>query len=500
MAIEDDVRELLQNLDEQQDLNTNPQDETGEQQAKQIIHVDKYALPDGSALFRLPSGEAVLVPNSTATENELDALDAKSVESVAPIQGQETPLTETPTMPLIQEEPQEETPQDEQPEPAVTGRKRQGKPYLVFVCLLLLSILASATTSYLYLLPLAAAATITITPKARNVHADATFPIAGSPKAGQIQGRSLATSSLTQSKTVPATGHAHDDATSATGVVTFYNADSQSYTIPAGTSFTLQSVTVVTDTSVIVQAAVPPSFGIGITQAHVIQAGSAGNIPAHTIDTRCCGSQFITATNTSAFSGGQDARSYSFIQSSDIQNAATDLLQSLTPQATAALQKEVRLGEQLVTPLCTPTTQESAQPGTESARVTVSVTQTCTSVAYQTSSLNQVATSTLAQSRGLANYQQEGAVQVTVNGSTYANHTALLKVSLSGVWIYHFTQAQETALTQVVAGESQEQAKATLEKLDGVAQVNIHLQRLDLKDQLPTNPQKITVQFFLIVP
>jgi hypothetical protein len=351
----------------------------------------------------------------------------------------------------------------------------------------------------LFLLPLTARATVTITPKARNLYTDTAFPIAANPKAGQVQGRPLLPSSFTKSITVPATGHSHDDATNATGVLTFYNADSQSYTISAGTSFTVQGVTVVTDTPVTIQAAVPPSFGTGITQAHTVQAGAIGNIAAHTIDTRCCGSQFVTATNTSAFSGGQDARSYSFIQTSDIQNAATDLLASLTPKTTAALSKEARSGEQLVTPLCTPHTTSSQGPGAEGVEVTVNVTQTCRSVAYTLTSLQQVATSTLTHSANLAHYEQIGTVQVTVNGSTYANQTVTLKVSVSGVWVYHFPQAQVVHLIEEIAGESQQRATATLEGVAGIAQVSIHLQRLDFQDQLPTNPQGISVQFFYLV-
>jgi hypothetical protein len=493
MSIEDAVRAVLASLDEPQDPNTNTQDETAsteQEKAKRVIHVDKYALPDGSALFRLPSGEAVLVPGDTTPENELEA---NSVESVAPTTPQEqaTSVTEPPTIPLVEEEP----PQDAQPKPtAPTSAKRRVKLSFVLLCML-----AAGAASYLYLLPLTASATVTITPKAKSLHTDAMFTIATNPKAGQVQGSPLVASSFTKSKTVPATGHAHDDATQAAGVLTFYNADSQAYTIPAGTSFTVQGVTVVTDTTVTVQAAVPPSFGTGITQAHAIQAGTVGNIAAHAIDTRCCGSEFITATNTSAFSGGQDARTYSFIQSSDIQNAATDLLSSLTPQATETLQKEARPGEQVVTPLCSPRTQESAEPGAAAADVTVSVTQTCSSIAYLTDSLNQVATSILAHMATLSNFEEVGTTQVTVNGSTYTNHTATLKVSVSGVWVYRFTQAQEAALTRHIAGESQESAKATLENVDGVAQVSIHVQRLDFKDLLPTNPQRITIQFFYIV-
>ena len=55
------------------------------------------------------------------------------------------------------------------------------------------------------------------------------------------------------------------------------------------------------------------------------------------------------------------------------------------------------------------------------------------------------------------------------------------------------------AITSLDAGTSQERAKATLENVDGVAQVSIHLHRLDFKNLLPTNPQRISVQFFYIV-
>jgi hypothetical protein len=373
---------------------TNAQDETEE---KRVIDVD---------LYRLEGGAVLLVPN-TGT----NPLDTNAVESAAPAP-EIVPFPETPTLPIAEDEQQEaECSHNVQPELAATGTQRRVKPSSLLVALVLLCILAAGAGSYLYLLPLTATATVTITPKAKSLHTDTTFPIAASPKAGQVQGRPLVASSFTMSKTVPATGHAHDDATIAVGVITFYNADSQSYTIPAGTSFTVHSVTVVTDTTVTVQAAVLPEVGIAITAAHVLQPGSMGNIAVHAIDTRCCGSEFITAINTSAFTEGQDARSYSFIQFSDLQNAASDLLASLTPKTTAALQQEARTGEQLVTPLCSPRTQESAEPGTAAADVTVSVTQTCDTVAYMQDSLQEVATSTLAQSVNLADYQQSGTVQ-----------------------------------------------------------------------------------------
>jgi len=470
--------------------NTEPGDADEQPEGKRVLHVDKYSLPDGNTLYRFPTGEAVLVPGSIPGDDPTpdNPLDANAVESMAPA---------TDTYPITETEP----PQEQKSESAPTSTKRRMKSSSVLVPLVLFIMVAMGTVSYFFLLPLTASATITITPTARSLHTATTFTIAANPKAAQVQGRPLEAISFTKSKTVPATGHAQEPAIAAAGVLTFYNADfSQSYTIPAGVTFTTQSgATIVTDKAVTVQAAVLPEVGIAIAPAHVIQAGSAGNIPPHAIYTRCCGSQFLTATNATPFSGGQDARTYSFIQTSDIQNAAGDLLSSLTPQATVQLTKQARTGEQLVTPLCSPRIQESAEPGTESADVTVSVTQQCTSVAYMLDSLQQVATSTLAHMVTLPHFEEVGTTQVTVNGSTYASHTATLKVSLSGVWLYHFTQAQLTQLTHLIAGESQAKAHATLARGDGIASVSIHIQRLDFKDILPTNPRRITMQLFYLV-
>ena len=439
-------------------------------------------------MFRLEGGAVLFVPT-----NATNPLDTTAVEST--ITPTETDPDTTTTPPAEQDE-QHHPPQEV--EPVAPAKKRFKLPYIV-VPLVLLFLLAAGAGSYFYLFPLTASATVTIIPQAKSLHKDVTLTIAQNPKPGQVQGRELQAISLTKSMTVPATGHAHEDATRAQGIITFYNANSQSYTIPAGVSFSVQGVTIVTDASVTVQAAIPPSFGIAIASAHAVQAGVAGNIVAHALSTRCCGSSFLTATNTSAFSGGQDAKDYSYIQTSDLQNGANTLLASLTPQAIEALNKEARTGEQLVPPLCNPHTSSDQQAGATATSVTVSVTQSCSIVAYLTNSLNQVATNILAHSGNFALYEQVGTTQVTVNSSTYEKHSALLQVSLSGIWVYHFTQAELTRLAQNIAGESQEQARATLEKVAGITQVSIRVQWFDFKDQLPTNAECIHIQLFYIV-
>jgi hypothetical protein len=341
---------------------------------------------------------------------------------------------------------------------------------------------------------------VTLIPDVRTLRMDTTLTIAEHPRAGQAQGRPLETVSFTGSRTVPATGHGHEDAMRAAGVITFYNTDQQAYTIPAGETLTApDGATIVTDRAVTVQAAILPEAGSAITPAHVAQAGSRGNIPAHSLYTRCCGSAFITATNATPFTGGQDARDYSYIQNSDIQNAATGLLAGLMPQAIAALSKEARPGEALVTPLCSPRTVSSGEAGAAVDSVTVSVTETCQSVAYLTDSLGQVATNALAGSGNLAGFAQAGATQVTVNGSACAGHAAFLKVSLSGTWLYRFTRSDLTRLKALIAGKSTAKAETLLAKAQGVRQASVRVQRLDFKDLLPADPSRISIQFFYVV-
>ncbi len=482
----DEIAEIIKTFDTPQEQEAPGNTATAEEE-KKILHVDKYVLPGGDVLFRLPTGEGILIPHEAA--NPLDANAVDSHISLTAAEVEQYQLTHAQTVPL----PQVDQKQEELQPPPTAPAKRRIRPSYIFVPLMLLLIFLSGTASYLFLLPLAASADVTITPLARTLHKEATLTIATHPKTGQVQGRSLESISLTKSKTVQATGHGHDDATEAAGIITFYNGDTQPYTIPAGVSFSVNGATIVTDETVTVQAAVDPLKGIAIAPAHVLQLGTIGNIPAHSIDTRCCGSPFLTAANVMSFGGGQDARDYSYVQSSDIQNATSTLLPPLTNKASATLIKQARIGESVVTPLCSPYTTRSAELGSEAVSVTVSVTQTCSSIAYLTDSLNQTATSILAHAENLTNYQQVGTVQITVNGSTYTKQSAQLKVSLSGTWVYAFSARELTHIKHKIAGMSKEKAQSLLEKEPGVQQVTISLSRLDLKDQLPTDPTHIHI-------
>src|SRR5205085_9651462 len=85
--------------------------------------------------------------------------------------------------------------------------------------------------------------------------------------------------------------------------------------------------------------------------------GSAANIPAYDINgyyTNNKGST-IYAQNPQAFTGGQDAHDYTFVQQSDIDDAAAPLVSQLTADAQSAVQQQSQANEQFFnTPECTP--------------------------------------------------------------------------------------------------------------------------------------------------
>jgi hypothetical protein len=115
---------------------------------------------------------------------------------------------------------------------------------------------------------------------------------------------------FTQSQTVPTTGRTHQNATQATGYVTFYNALTQPQTIDAGTLLTgSDGIQIVTDQIAYIPAAQLPTDGQATVTAHAVNTGSDGNISAGDINGTCC-REYILVKNNQPFSGGQSERDY----------------------------------------------------------------------------------------------------------------------------------------------------------------------------------------------
>src|SRR5205823_8835718 len=159
---------------------------------------------------------------------------------------------------------------------------------------------------------------------------------------------------LTQSRTVPATGKGHQDATAAAGTITLYNASIQEQTIAAGTLFIgSDGVHVVTDEAASIPGASPPLEGQTTVSAHAVNAGAAGNISAGDIQGACCRENMFAYN--SAFSGGQDARDYPMVTQQDITSDVSSVLPYLTAQIQTAFHQQLHRGELLTPTQCSQT-------------------------------------------------------------------------------------------------------------------------------------------------
>ena len=202
------------------------------------------------------------------------------------------PLEDDPPATIIDSEP------PTTPLAARVATQREPPYFLYFVLLLLLFLVMDAANSQLIAL-LTPTATITITPDVRTMTLQSTAQL----------GKLLSPITVTESQTVPTTGHGHQDARQATGTLTFYNGLFTAQSIAQGTVFTgSDGVTIATTQP----ASIPPGnpntgYGTATVTAQVLQKGAAGNIAAGDIT--------ITIKNglqvkNSQFTGGQDERDY----------------------------------------------------------------------------------------------------------------------------------------------------------------------------------------------
>src|SRR5258708_26243762 len=91
----------------------------------------------------------------------------------------------------------------------------------------------------------------------------------------------------------------------------------------------------------------------------------------------------------------------------------TGLTTTLSQSETAAFTAQLATNEALATPPCTRTVTADHQAGAEAARVTVTVSQQCTAIAYEAVVLRKRATQELAHPVG-TDYSLVGSVQVGV--------------------------------------------------------------------------------------
>jgi len=354
-------------------------------------------------------------------------------------------------------------------------------PFTIFLCLIFLA--------GSYLLPLfTPMATITVIPVERSITITTAI---------RVHGRQLPALTLSQSATAPARGKRHQSATRAVGTITFYNGQFSRLTIAVGTIFTGASgVRIITVQTARIPAGSPPVYGQATVPAHALLPGTQGNIPAYDINTACCAPS-VFAKNTRGFTGGASARDLLVITWTDIEAASSTLKTTLNRSLQAALQAQMNPGEAPMPSSCTLTTTSDHQAGDEATQVQVTVSATCTGIAYAAHEVyadaKQVITSQAIDTLG-ATYSLIGDIQVTIVHATITDHIkgiAALTLKMDATFLYQICPIEQEHLSTLLAGKPKLQAINTLLQFPGIQAASIHL--AGGNTTLPTDPHHIQI-------
>ena len=319
-----------------------------------------------------------------------------------------------------------------------------------------------------------ATATVTITPDSTNkanIYQILGVTSTPNPIMREVSARIISTTSPPQSKTVQSTGSIQG--TRATGALTFLN---------SGSTKTFGSIILRGSSGVPVTFNGPLTVnalpGFLTVTGFAVNVGSAGNIGALDITGPCCAAG-ITVKNGD-FGGGHNPQPNSVVQQSDINSAASALTASLTPGTQAALQKQVRTGEQVVsnTMRCTSAVSANHAAGDHAPSVTVRVSVTCKEEVYDQQAAQTMAANLLAKQVGTdlgPNYALTGNIMTKVTKVTVVDTkgTLAILVSAEGVWVYQFSNSVLQGFANHIANMSNQNAIQYLLSQPGVKAVKI---------------------------
>ncbi|GHO94211.1 hypothetical protein KSF_042590 [Reticulibacter mediterranei] len=344
-------------------------------------------------------------------------------------------------------------------------RLRRGrlKEWQIGVAVVLIVLLLAWGINTLHTTLPATSATVTIKPMSQAMRKTYTISVsaqASSPLS--VQGRALSAKSEQLVQSGPATGQGHHDAVSATGTMVVSQINLTNSTGNDVLNLSIgdnNGVTATGDESVHIYTG-----GTVSIPSHASPAGSAGNIAAHDMDgpiqiidhytQAVIGTAYIS--NPQPFSGGVDARDYTYVQQSDIDKVANALVTQLTTDTKAKVKQQVKSGELLVQdPSCSPNTSPDHKPQDEAASVTVKVSLTCSALAYRNQQLQDAATQA---------YNQDGTAHFgkgyNVVGATVLSKPTFVpgggdsfSITVNGIWTFQYTDQSQLTLKKLIAGK-----------------------------------------------
>jgi hypothetical protein len=179
---------------------------------------------------------------------------------------------------------------------------------------------------------------------------------------------------------ISATGKGYTSATEARGAISFYNGQTYMQIIPAGTILKgHDGVSVITEQVAVIPPAAqttPPTYGQSSVAAHALVAGAAGNIAAGDINEPCCVTSVI-AQNPYPFTGGHDARGYTYLTAQDVARAQAAYMPQLEASAAAHFATSIVLDLH-----CTTTSTVKPAIGTEATTARLTLYTICTALSY----------------------------------------------------------------------------------------------------------------------
>jgi VCBS repeat-containing protein len=348
---------------------------------------------------------------------------------------------------------------------ALIGKYRLGRwrprQWQIGVAVVLIVLLLAWGINTLHNTLPATSATVTIKPMSQEMRKTYTISVSAQPSSPlAVKGRGLSANSEQLVESGPATGQGHHDAVSATGTIVVSQINLTNSTGNDVLNLSIgdnNGVTATGDESVHIYTG-----GTVSISSQASPAGSAGNIAAHDMDgpiqiidhytQAVIGTAYIS--NPQPFSGGVDARDYTYVQQSDIDKVANALVTQLTTDTKVKVKQQVKSGELLVQdPSCSPNISPDHKPQDEAASVTVKVSLTCMALAYRNQQLQDAAAQA---------YNQDGTAHFgkgyNVVGATVLSKPTFVpgdsfSISVNGIWTFQYTDQSQLALKKLIAGK-----------------------------------------------
>jgi hypothetical protein len=219
-----------------------------------------------------------------------------------------------------------------------------------------------------------------------------------------------------------------------------------------------------------------PTIGYGevTVTAQAVQKGKAGNIAAGDIAITINNGLLVKNTQ---FYGGQDERNFLIVTQTDRDAAAATLKAKVSASMTAALQQQLTPAEQVQHVPCPPTVIADHAIGSEATQLHVTVTETCTAIAYNTKELTTQATRLLATQAVKTvgwGYALYGNINVTVTKATTHHQTVVLSFRAQGIYVYQLTENWQHQMKTLIAGKPRTTALRLLATFAGIRQVSIN--------------------------